>query len=95
MIKPRYQEYRDLGDTMDIAKLKAENDFLRDAVLKAKTTGQKEGQNKEKMKLKAQIPTGTKKTRVESGRVPTTEEARKMPSAELKKRISKLGLPFG
>ena len=93
-IKPRYQEYRDLGDSRSEAKLKAENDFLRDAVLNAKNIGQKEGQNKEKMKLKAQIPSGSKKIKAEPGRIPTPEEARKLSSAELAKRIRKLQLPI-
>lgn len=61
-IKPRYNEYRDLGYTREMALLLAENDFLKQAIVSAKTVGMRTGEAKAKAKKKAEIPTGHRAT---------------------------------
>lgn len=91
-IKPRYQEFRDLGHTREMAATLAENDLLRTAILNAQTAGIKKGQEKEKAKRKAEIPVGGK------GAKPTDmgisdEALSKLKASDLKRKLPRVRTP--
>jgi hypothetical protein len=86
LVKPSYEQYREEGMTREQAYLMAENDLLRKALTTAKQKGLKEGQDKAKLRSKAEIPTGAGKSKVK-GKTPTPDEFKKMSSAEMKKHL--------
>lgn len=91
-IKPQYQVYRDLGYDREVATTKAENDFLRTAILNAQTAGRKEGEKKTIAKRKAEIPIGGKGTKVTEMGI-SEETLSKMKSSDLKKKLPRVRTP--
>ncbi len=91
-IKPRYQEFRDLGHSREMAATLAENDLLRTAILNAQTAGIKKGQEKEKAKQKAEIPVGGKGTKPTD--IGLSDEAiGKLKASDLKRKLPRVRTP--
>ena len=85
-LKPKYQEFRDLGYSREESLAKAQVDFWKDVAATALQTGTTAGVKKAKMKQMAEMPTGTKKLKTSTG-LPSVQDASKMTSAELRKHL--------
>ena len=84
--KPIYEQYREEGIPREQAYLMAENELLRRALSTAKQKGLKEGQEKAKLRAKAEIPSQTGKAKVK-GKTPSPEEFKKMTASEMRKHL--------
>jgi hypothetical protein len=91
-VKPQYQFYRDMGYDREVAITKAENDFLRTAILNAQTAGRKEGEKKTIAKRKAEIPIGGKGAKVTESGI-SEETLSRMKSSDLKKKLPRVRTP--
>jgi hypothetical protein len=91
-IKPQFQFYRDMGYDREVAITKAENDFLRTAILNAQTAGRKEGEKKTIAKRKAEIPIGGKGAKATDTGIPD-ETISRMKASDLKKKIPRVRTP--
>ncbi len=91
-IRPQYQFYRDMGYDREVAITKAENDFLRTAILNAQTAGRKEGEKKIIAKRKAEIPIGGKGAKATETGI-SDETLSRMKSTDLKKKLPRVRTP--
>lgn len=87
-INSLYRDFRDLGYDRDRALMAAERDFFMTQYTKAKSSGVQEGVTKSKLKQKAEIPSGEKKSKPSTA-IPTLEEASKMTSADIAKHLKR------
>lgn len=92
--KPIYEEYREQGHPKDLAYQMAKNDVLMKALAMATQKGITDGEKKAKLKAKADLGIGGKKTGI-PGKVENVEDFRKLSAAEMKKRLPKSQPPDG
>ena len=91
-IRGDYEEYREEGHSRETALALSQANFYRTIAEKAMERGMKKGAKKADAKLRAEIPSGTKKTKVTTG-LPTPEQAKKMTSKELAKYLKRFQNP--
>jgi hypothetical protein len=92
MIKSPYEDYREEGHSREAAFAMARADFYQDIANKAVQRGMEKGRKKAEARLKAEIPSGTKKTKISTG-LPTPEQTKKMSSKEIAKYLKRTQNP--
>jgi len=91
-LKPLYQGFKEYGLDSETALAKAEADFYREKAIEAMQRGVKKGAIKATAKMKASIPSGSKKTKVTSG-LPSPQDMNKMTSAQIAKYLRRIRNP--
>lgn len=91
-IKPMYEDYREDGQSREAAFAMARADFYQDIANRALSKGMEKGKKKAEARMKAEIPSGTKKTKISTG-LPTPEQSKKMSSKEMAKYLKRFQNP--
>lgn len=87
-LRPIYEEFRDMGHEKNAAFAMAEADYLKALLVRSREKGLSEGASKAKLKSKAVLPTGEKRTKgVASSTLPSEAELEKMTSAQMRKYL--------
>lgn len=92
-LKPKYQEFREYGIDQETALAKAEADFYREKAIEAMQRGVKKGAQKAAAKLKAAIPSGSKKLKPTTGSLPSPDEFKKLKSSDMAKYLRRVRNP--